>query len=483
MKITKIEVSDFRGFPGPAVYDFEFGQARSLFIWGENGSGKSSLFRAIQEFFNTNRGAKPFADHKNTNDPALTSGHVTVHFEDGTIQTTQAWQHGGDRPVSQPPCSQTALQVGCLDYRSLLETNFTQRGNNVNLFHIAVTHLVPNVEVPVQGGSKRIGQLWQTAKASDPSRIGHYRSRLESCDRALLRFNDGFQPLIQPLIDKASELLTRFNHPELTLGAASQPVAYDRGSRAFRNTDLILSVHRAGIQIQDHHNVLNEARLSAIGLVVYLAGLLITVPGTSPFPKLLVLDDVLIGLDMANRMPVLKILADYFADWQIVLLTHDRVWYEMVQVEMTGNQWRGYELWLDEDGVTPIHRARDGGPDFFLSRAKQHLVANDDRASAVYTRAAFEIKVKGYCDKKSVAVPYKKEPRLMKIDSFWQAAKVRAIAIAANPGERQTLSALFQAVDAAQRVVLNPLSHSITQPVTKPEIQAAITAVENLRFE
>src|SRR5215813_5970014 len=39
--------------------------------------------------------------------------------------------------------------------------------------------------------------------------------------------------------------------------------------------------------------------------------------GWPDYPKLLVLDDVLIGLDMANRMPVLDILRQYFADWQI----------------------------------------------------------------------------------------------------------------------------------------------------------------------
>ena len=182
--------------------------------------------------------------------------------------------------------------------------------------------LVANIEVTVQGRSIRIGQLWRTADLSNPSSKGHYKSYLESCDRALQRFNEGFQPLIQPLINKASELLARFSDPDFTLGAASQPVAYDRDSRLFRNTELILSVHRSGTHIQDHHNILNEARLSAIGLAVYLAGLLITVPGTSQFPKLLVLDDVLIGLDMANRIPVLKILEDYFADWQIILLTH-----------------------------------------------------------------------------------------------------------------------------------------------------------------
>ena len=126
MKITKIEICDFRGFPGPAVYDFNFDGGSNLLIYGENGSGKSSLFRAVQ-----------------------------------------AWPFGGLRPLNRVPASQTALQVGCLDYRSLLDTNFSQKGDKVNLFDIAVKHLVGNLEVPVGGGgSERIGDLWERARRS-----------------------------------------------------------------------------------------------------------------------------------------------------------------------------------------------------------------------------------------------------------------------------------------------------------------------------
>ncbi|MDZ4819819.1 MAG: AAA family ATPase [Planctomycetota bacterium] len=159
MKISKIEICDFRGFPGPALYDFEFGKSRNLFIYGENGSGKSSLFRAIQEFFNRRHDAKPFAVHKNTADSGFTGGRITVHFDDGTSQT---WAHGATRPTNHTPASRTALQTGCLDYRSLLETNFAQRGDAVNLFYIAVKHLVPHLEVPVAGGSRRIDDLWDS---------------------------------------------------------------------------------------------------------------------------------------------------------------------------------------------------------------------------------------------------------------------------------------------------------------------------------
>jgi energy-coupling factor transporter ATP-binding protein EcfA2 len=476
VKITKIEVSDFRGFPGPAVYDFEFGNARNLFVYGENGSGKSSLFRAIQEFFNRRADAKPFTAYKNNVDAALTSGRVTVQFENGP---SQSWAHGGARPLNQPPASQTALQAGFLDYRSLLETNFAQRSEDVNLFDIAVTRLVPHLEVPVAGKSRRIGELWSAIRMPQIRR----EDAVKSCKRAVSTFNTAFEPVIKPLVEKSTELLAKFPAPVLILGASFQPIEYDSPNRRLVNQELILSVHSSGTQLSNYHNVFNEARLSAIGLVIYFAGLLISVPATATYPKLLVLDDVLVGLDMANRLPVLSILEEYFSDWQIILLTHDRVWYEMVQVEIEASEWRAYELWLAGDGVTPVHRPRNGGSDFFLERGNQHLVANDDRAAAVYARAAFESKVKSYCDQKSVPVPYKKDPKKMDAESFWRAATKHAIQGAPNIPEKRKLAVGFRSVYTAKKVVLNPLSHSAPQPVTRPEIQAALAAVSNLEFK
>lgn len=54
MKLQKIEIRNFRGFPGPAVYTFEL-NGKNLLLYGENGSGKSTLFHAINEFFDLER--------------------------------------------------------------------------------------------------------------------------------------------------------------------------------------------------------------------------------------------------------------------------------------------------------------------------------------------------------------------------------------------------------------------------------------------
>ena len=51
---------------------------------------------------------------------------------------------------------------------------------------------------------------------------------------------------------------------------------------------------------------LNEARLSALALAIYLAGRQVCADTLqADTPRLMVLDDVLIGLDQSNRLPVL----------------------------------------------------------------------------------------------------------------------------------------------------------------------------------
>ena len=480
MKITKIELVHFRGFPGTAVYDFEFKTANNLFVYGENGSGKSSLFLALQEFFNHRRNAKPFADFKNNSDHTNVDGRVTVHFDDGSTHT---WADGTDRPIATGPLTNIVRQVGCFDYRSLLETNFTHKDEEVNLFSIAVDTLVPHMEVPVAGRVERIDTLWQRVKATQPR--NHRGRKVQTNENAIERFNEGFEPVIPSLITKASELLAAHFDPRLSLAAAFQRVRYHQVYRRFENTELILSVRREGVELLRHHNILNEARLSAIGLVIYLAGLLISVPAASPYPKLLVLDDVLVGIDMENRLPVLRILKEHFSDWQIVLMTHDQVWYEMVMMESGAAKWSAYELWLSEDGVTPTHRSHGCSADFFLDRAQGHLNNHDNRAAGLYARAGFEWRVKQFCDKHSVAVPYAKDARKLKIEAAWVAAKERAKKDADTTGDatlRPQLEASFALVDLTKKVVLNPLSHSTPQPLAHNEVQEAIDAVKALKF-
>jgi hypothetical protein len=195
---------------------------------------------------------------------------------------------------------------------------------------------------------------------------------------------------------------------------------------------------------------------------------------------LLVLDDVLVGLDMANRMPVLDLLQQRFTDWQIILLTYDKVWYEIVRMQTESTQdWRYHEMYLgiSPDGYeVPIHRGHgEGWPDL-LTQARKHLADNDERAAAVYARAAFEGKLQRYCEKNAVPVRYHSDPRRIDAQSFWDAVKKRL----QDEGKTVAYRSIISQIETFRKIVLNPLSHAAPTMVTRAEIQGAIDAVEVL---
>jgi predicted ATPase len=48
MKIKKIEIKDYKAFYGKNKFNVD---GKNLFIYGENGSGKSSFYYALKDFF------------------------------------------------------------------------------------------------------------------------------------------------------------------------------------------------------------------------------------------------------------------------------------------------------------------------------------------------------------------------------------------------------------------------------------------------
>ena len=177
---------------------------------------------------------------------------------------------------------------------------------------------------------------------------------------------------------------------------------------------LCFDLHFLGRSFTKYEVVLNEQKLSAVALAVYFASLIEGIPqGTSGYPRILVLDDVLIGMDMSNRLPVLEILEKEFASkgWQLILLTHDKVWYDYAAHQATGIDWQCYELYADFclDGQgdryeLPCLRKPSEGAGNFLQRARTQLNLHDEKAAAMYARSAYEQTVKKYGEDKKVAI-------------------------------------------------------------------------------
>jgi hypothetical protein len=243
---------------------------------------------------------------------------------------------------------------------------------------------------------------------------------------------------------------------------------------------------------------LNEARVTAVGLCLYLAALSQSIPsrganGTT-YPRVLVLDDVLLSLEMAHRLPLLRVLRDHFKNWQVLLLTHDRSWYEIAKKQLEG--WIHHELFCVRvgDHEQPVVREDQDHLYWALSFLDQGHV----KAAAVHDRTKFELVLKWACHSFGLAVKYHPAAKKMPASDFWAALKSATIDIAPAPcfrtlpdgtrrwwqnkamKERAVPLPLEKRIEHAVSWVLNPLSHSQTVDHYRPEIEDAIFAVDAL---
>ncbi len=489
MKITRLEVDDFRAFPGPDPYVFEFG-GRNVLIYGENGSGKTSVFHALREFFEISASPRPFHQFKHRYSPQ-TDGFVAATFSDGN---RHVWPYGAERPTAVDVVAQTARRKGCLDYRALLRTNFLHGRNRVNIFDLVVHELWRDLAIPLAGRTTTIGELWKQALAAFPHRVSsngpdgvpRWRwqpatHRRRSRTLALLTdFNNSLRAQLEALQAETQRLLTTYLGTDLSIQLVLPgvgPAANHRGPHA---TELWLDVHFRNQPLHEYQNELNEARLTALALALHAAALRTGIPPDPTKPRLMVLDDVLIGLDLSNRMPLLEMLRAEFGDWQIVLLTHDPVWFEMARefTEHVGD-WAYIRLF---DAPHPHYgsapRLETDARD--LERAKQYLAAGDLKASAVYARAALEKRLRKTCSEKAVRVRFRSNPKYVSADDLWQGIVARNNDDLAARKPPFIDPHLVSRIEAVRSVVLNELSHSRVTSLTSRELTVAIQAVEDL---
>jgi len=487
-RIAKIGVGDYRAFPGGQTYELDLEETgKNLLLYGENGSGKTSLFRALRDLTALRPGPVNFADLRHIFAPGE-EGFIAIQLTAG-IPHEFRWDYGNDHPRKTAGQPYAALAERCrfLDYKALLETNFVHRTGTPNLFDLLVKEVLKDLPVIVNGRLERLGEVYERMIALSP---GPYQGKrkLEAVDQACADFNTALANHLPEVVEEGNRLTVMLGYEGLTLGLKPAPVHYDRQKRDFAGQEITLSVQLFGKPIEHPQIFLNEARLTALALAIYLgaARLVLKSPSAGAdgtiIVRLLVLDDVLIGLDLANRLPVLKVLNHEFSDWQVMLFTYDRMWFELAR-EYTEHTGRWAYLNLRE---MPTGSGQPCRPNIepcldYLGIAEKHLQTGDLMAAAVYIRAAFENRIKNVCRECSIKIPYKPDPKDVKTEHLWNG-------IVERQKERQGKSkadfiplTLLNEVETIRSTVLNRLSHSGTVGLVTKEVNFALEVVKRLQ--
>jgi recombinational DNA repair ATPase RecF len=120
---------------------------------------------------------------------------------------------------------------------------------------------------------------------------------------------------------------------------------------------------------------LSESHLNSLGICLFLASARLF----NKEARFLLLDDIVTSFDQGHRRRLLRLLGDAFADWQIILLTHERFWFELIQKEFQPLGWLFKEAkWDAENGVRLSGSAGDLR-EVIAEKRKKYDVSNDVR--------------------------------------------------------------------------------------------------------
>ena len=465
MRITKIEIKNFRAFYG--AYQIDLHKAgKNLLVYGENGSGKTSLYQALKRFLESSEGGhqfKPYQNIFNSDD-----GYIKLHLwaDAQSKRDIYEWSETFKDGTNEELLIQASRAKGFLDYKDLLETHYLHRENEgVNVFGLLVNNLLANTISDQTDRS--LAEDWASIQPPFPRRSA--TTQIASLEGQIVNFNRELSDRLTELKTKASEILRKFGY-NIALDLDFRGVAYNGNDKTLDNQEILLTVEFFDRDIPEHHRFLNEAKLSAIAIAIYFSSILLQPESEL---KILALDDVLIGLDMSNRLPVLDILEEYFSDHQIFLTTYDKAWYEIVKQRTShGGKWKAVEFYFrqTDEYEIPVYAENKA----YLDKAREYLDANDYKACAIYLRTAFEIMIEDFCDVKRLPVRYRRDRDKLNSQDFWDPIKVEN----SKSGFLDPL--IIRDIELYRSRILNPLSHTIITNIPKKEIEDAIEAVERL---
>ena len=479
MKITKIKIKNFKAFRGPDVIDLGK-KGQNLLLYGENGSGKTSLYEALKFFLESSEGTHQFRDYRNIFSDETDKDYIKLHFtpDPSLSKEIYEWSEDIQNDTKVKPIIDASKAKGFLDYRDLLQTNYLHQGkNSVNVFDLLINMLLKNVVNDQAVPTRSFFEQWSDI-LDDHSSVQEATQDIEDLEAQIDSFNRGLANQLEELQTRASKILRKFGYEDtvISFDFGFQGIEYSREDGTLNYQHIPLEVKFHNENLTTHYRFLNEAKLSAIALSIFFAGFQL-----QPLSdlKILVIDDALIGLDMSNRLPLIDILDEGdFAKYQIILMTYDRTFYEMVKKRKSEDKnWKAAELYCGKvDGYDIPVYVEDKT---YLERAREYLNANDCKACAVYVRTAYEAIIKGYCQKKNIGVKYRENVNELESNDFWTLIRDKKIPNPKSNKQKRLLKlALVKKIELARKFTLNPLSHADTVNISKKELEDAIEAVE-----
>lgn len=415
-RLHRIEIRNFKAF---REFNFDL-EGRHLLVYGPNGSGKSSLYWALHTFLQSGRKSTPGvakyfdpADPQNLlnihEDAAIKPGEIALTLRetatkfDTTYRISQA-NHG---TYNQPIILKGDLASDFITYRFFFGFSHFRNSEKFNLWPLFEREILPFC---VSTTGKVPLDCWSGIKSGDPNPNARRGLGGKYAYESFAQQVDEFAAILAPIVDNISSEAQRFYDEHFAAGDPA-PITLKLGVTtppSFTGTrqwdrDFTIPVLEFGIQIGGKtinrpQAFLNEAKMTQLALSVRFAASLVNLHDSDL--KLLVLDDLLVSLDMSNRMKVVDILLSAtFANYQKIILTHEYGFFREFHRRVGAAHPEWCFLRLEGNAARNIN-ARSEKSD--LQKAEDYLHGHDLDEAALCLRKACEETAKRFVDHNEV---------------------------------------------------------------------------------
>lgn len=315
-----------------------------------------------------------------------------------------------------------------------------------------------------------IGVLY--AQASEWKKLAHqsqsaaraYKLANELFTRFQKRQHGYFTDIFNVISVRTAEIYALL-HPEGGIKAVGiEPV----GEKAAE-----LSVEFHGRKEVPPHRVLSESHLNSLGLALFLA-MSETFNEQTGF---LVLDDVVSSFDREHRGRLADLLANQFADKQLLVLTHDELFFTRIGILAPSWQKENFTSWSYEYGP----RTRRYVGDRLFEDARAALEDGSRITAAENGRRALEEFLHEACERLEARLPFR---RGQANDHRDVTVVMDGLRRSLNEKAKQfytELKVLLKALEGDLQAALNVESHASQNATSPQEVRGALTRIAELR--
>lgn len=508
MKLHELHINNFKFFseikPDSPLLKID---GKHLLIYGENGSGKSTIYWALYTLLESSlkkkdddirKYFKKIGKDSLVNIFATGTNNTEIKAvlkDNGNSKTFRVSRKSRDMSIrGNRDVQESNMASDFINYRVLFQLHNLKHSKENDLWLWFYEEVLPYVKIGItpcletfeklKKGPDKIRNLqgeevYPTATlrtAPTDEEKGYYQF-YRDYKQEVKAWQDWFKDFLSDITQKANDLLQNefdFNF-KIRLELYQKAFEISENNIKFPSPQILISIPEyhgiANPNIKKPHTFLNEAKWSAIGLSIRFA--ILDIKLYTADLKALVIDDMLLSLDMANRDVVLDLILDkYSNDFQLILMTHDRFLYELIQYKISKlgqTNWKQLEMFEDENSGKPkpliIERTNQINKAWALFYAKEF-----DLAANTLRKAAEKLCKKYLAPQERLNTDYSVKNLHRMIEAF----QVKGATNGLDPNK---LTKLMEYKDR----ILNPNSHyDIETPLFKTELEKAIKTVEEL---